>query len=283
MNGLPTSAPRDGASSPALYDITPNMVALVSSVRDKFGARYAREDLEAVYAEMMRQKKQKTTGYAFRKKELVWMLNCCGLDCTLQTPDRDLRAQIAQLPSRETLEAGLFAELYRIYTSFPSSGLYMERLVRRLGDPDLGGGSVRMAILKQFIRHTDYHTAAILRQVAGQDPAAYAAACAAVPQKARRQASAEYVLAHITEDIFSLLHQQDVQLSETDLARISLPKLKSHRLIDLVKTFGAPVSTHRADDDVVATCAVFRILLAAVAAMPAELVSYIAHCATREE
>ena len=222
MNGLPTSAPRDGASSPALYDITPNMVALVSSVRDKFGARYAREDLEAVYAEMMRQKKQKTTGYAFRKKELVWMLNCCGLDCTLQTPDRDLRAQIAQLPSRETLEAGLFAELYRIYTSFPSSGLYMERLVRRLGDPDLGGGSVRMAILKQFIRHTDYHTAAILRQVAGQDPAAYAAACAAVPQKARRQASAEYVLAHITEDIFSLLHQQDVQLSETDLARISL-------------------------------------------------------------
>lgn len=72
-------------------------------------------------------------------------------------------------------------------------------------------------------------------------------------------------------------------LDSLDLARISLPKLKSHRLIDLVKAFGAPVSTHRADDDVVATCAVFRILLAAVAAMPADLVSYIAHCATREE
>ena len=77
--------------------------------------------------------------------------------------------------------------------------------------------------------------------------------------------------------------KRNLWLDSLDLARISLPKLKSHRLIDLVKTFGAPVSTHRADDDVVATCAVFRILLAAVAAMPAELVSYIAHCATREE
>lgn len=77
--------------------------------------------------------------------------------------------------------------------------------------------------------------------------------------------------------------KRNLWLDSLDLARISLPKLKSHRLIDLVKAFGAPVSTHRADDDVVATCAVFRILLAAVAAMPAELVSYIAHCATREE
>lgn len=72
-------------------------------------------------------------------------------------------------------------------------------------------------------------------------------------------------------------------LDSLDLSRIALPKMKSHRLIDLVKAFGAPVSTHRADDDVVATCAVFRILLAAVAAMPADLVSYIARCTTREE
>ena len=47
--------------------------------------------------------------------------------------------------------------------------------------------------------------------------------------------------------------KRNLWLDSLDLARISLPKLKSHRLIDLVKTFGAPVSTHRADDDVVAT------------------------------
>ena len=73
---------------------------------------------------------------------------------------------------------------------------------------------------------------------------------------------------------------QNVWLDSLDLARIALPRLKSHRLIDLVRTFGAPVSTHRADDDVAATCAVFRILLAAVDTMPKPLVAKIASLET---
>ena len=67
------------------------------------------------------------------------------------------------------------------------------------------------------------------------------------------------------------------------LSRIALPRLKSHRLIDLVKAFGAPVSTHRADDDVAATCVIYRILLAAVSAMPASLLRTIANMAPLEE
>ena len=76
---------------------------------------------------------------------------------------------------------------------------------------------------------------------------------------------------------------ENTWLDSLDLARIALPRLKSHRLIDLVRTFGAPVSTHRADDDVAATCAVFRILLAAVDAMPKPLVAKIASLATPEQ
>ncbi|MEG0070776.1 MAG: helicase C-terminal domain-containing protein [Raoultibacter sp.] len=72
-------------------------------------------------------------------------------------------------------------------------------------------------------------------------------------------------------------------IDSLDLARIALPRLKSHRLIDLVHTFGAPVSTHRADADVEATCTIYRILLAAVAAMPASLVTYISELAPIEE
>ena len=72
-------------------------------------------------------------------------------------------------------------------------------------------------------------------------------------------------------------------IDSLDLSRIALPRLKSHRLIDLVKAFGAPVSTHRADDDVAATCAIFRILLAAVDAMPKPLVAKIASLATRND
>ena len=76
---------------------------------------------------------------------------------------------------------------------------------------------------------------------------------------------------------------ENIWIDSLDLSRIALPRLKSHRLIDLVRTFGAPVSTHRADDDVAATCVVYRILLAAVASMPYSLVSAIAEMASREE
>ena len=68
-----------------------------------------------------------------------------------------------------------------------------------------------------------------------------------------------------------------------DIARIALPRLRGHRLIDLVHAFGTSESTHRADDDVAATCQVYRILLAAVQAMPADLVHLIAGFATEEE
>lgn len=73
---------------------------------------------------------------------------------------------------------------------------------------------------------------------------------------------------------------ENTWIDSLDLARIALPRLKSHRLLDLVRAFGAPLSTHRADADVEATCAVFRILLAGVAAMPPALVREIARMAT---
>ncbi len=88
---------------------------------------------------------------------------------------------------------------------------------------------------------------------------------------------------------FCTKHPQGYPLLENDwidsldLSRIALPCMKSHRLIDLVKAFGAPLSTHRADDDVVATCALYPILLAAVDAMPEDLLHTIAGFATPDE
>lgn len=76
---------------------------------------------------------------------------------------------------------------------------------------------------------------------------------------------------------------ENLWVDSLDLARIALPRLKSHRLIDLVKAFDAPISTHRADADVEALCAVYRILLAAVSSMPLDLVEHIASLAPVEE
>ena len=40
---------------------------------------------------------------------------------------------------------------------------------------------------------------------------------------------------------------ENTWIDSLDLARIALPRMKSHRLLDLVRAFGAPLSTHRAD------------------------------------
>lgn len=77
--------------------------------------------------------------------------------------------------------------------------------------------------------------------------------------------------------------QKNVWIDSLDLARIVLPRFSSHRLLDLVRAFGGPDSTHRADDDVVSTCLVYRILLAGVATMPSPLVAHIAQMSTIDE
>lgn len=76
---------------------------------------------------------------------------------------------------------------------------------------------------------------------------------------------------------------ENTWIDSLDLARIALPRLKSHRLLDLVRAFGAPLSTHRADADVAATCAIYRILLAGVVSMPPALVKEIARMATPDQ
>ena len=72
-------------------------------------------------------------------------------------------------------------------------------------------------------------------------------------------------------------------IDSLDLARIVLPRAKSHRLIDLARAFDAPESTHRADEDVLATVAVLRYLFAGIAAMPSAVVRTIAHLASYED
>ncbi len=67
----------------------------------------------------------------------------------------------------------------------------------------------------------------------------------------------------------------NIWIDSLDLARIAMPRLKSHRLLDLVKAFGAPLSTHRADADVEATCAMVRVLFTAIYCMPYSLVKEI--------
>lgn len=69
---------------------------------------------------------------------------------------------------------------------------------------------------------------------------------------------------------------ENLWIDSLELARITLPRMRSHRLIDLVRAFDAPLSTHRADADVEATCALYRLLLAGACSMPVPLLNEVA-------
>ena len=61
-----------------------------------------------------------------------------------------------------------------------------------------------------------------------------------------------------------------------ELSRIVLPCLSSYKLHDLSRAFGLHQSTHRAIDDVVATCGLWRVLLCAAHDLPAGLLDALA-------
>lgn len=60
------------------------------------------------------------------------------------------------------------------------------------------------------------------------------------------------------------------------MARIVLPRMRSHRLKDLACAFGLPQSTHRATDDVEATARLWRVLVAGAYTLPDGLADLIA-------
>lgn len=70
-------------------------------------------------------------------------------------------------------------------------------------------------------------------------------------------------------------------LDSLTLVRVGLPRLRSHRLVDLAAAFapGTQERAHRAPDDVEALCAVWRVALAGIAAIDPGLLERIAHLA----
>lgn len=68
----------------------------------------------------------------------------------------------------------------------------------------------------------------------------------------------------------------DIWIDSLALSRIALPRLASHKLSFMADLFGCDAVSHRADADVEALCGVWRILLTALADLPAGLLSHLA-------
>lgn len=120
---------------------------------------YSREEGLALFLKMTEQRG--TSGYVHRKKELVTRLSMAGISCGIHDDDEFIRECVDRLPSTESMEQKLMDILYGVYRGAMTPAQQIEQLVRRLGRPEYQSASVRLAILKQFLLNTTWHTKVI--------------------------------------------------------------------------------------------------------------------------
>ena len=195
------------------YTIT--MQELISRSTQQFTSLYTREDLMQTFKEA--RAARGTTKYESRiRAKLLSILE--GNQELIQTPidlqmvKREIRNNhqlagifddwlfglteeefadlIDSIPTREELIHSLFRELHSIYQMAPTPEEYMKRLVLRLADEDLigDGKSVRLIILKQFLRHTHYKTRPVFTLI-----------------KEKLQGDQEFLIQNVTDELFDVL------------------------------------------------------------------------------
>lgn len=150
-------------------NFTPYTAQLVEDVSSRFLSAYSRDDAWADYERMNAAVTSagRSSAYNHRKLDLVKKLTAAGLDCSMATSPEELKRLIGKMPTQEELESQLYQELYDLYSQFPTASDFMARLVRRLADPDLLCESIRLTIVRQFLRHTNYNVRAVKDMVLG--------------------------------------------------------------------------------------------------------------------
>ena len=200
-------------------EFTQYMRAVIVGVIEQIKTFYCREDLAQKLQEVMTQYQSKRSGYGFRLKELNEMCDACGIDPELLLDSQTREETLSLVPCRQELRKKLLLELHRIWSAFPASSDFMARLVRRLtGDDD----PVRLVILKQFLLHTDFHTAPVIELAMAQMAEADRTACMGLTGIRQRQ----WIADHISEALFDVLTQDNGELSAQDMARLLHKQLR---------------------------------------------------------
>lgn len=219
-----------GAFAMHREDITPNTIHLVEDLTSRFSAAYCRDDAWSDYDRMVSAVTSagRSSAYNHRKLDLVKKLSACGIDCSMQTSQEDLRRMIARMPLREEMEAQLYDALFEMYTQFPSASDFMARLVHRLADPDFREDPVRVAIVKQFCRHSNHGTLAVKKLV-------LARLNRENPQSPVEDLDRESVIAHLTDEIFQILEQN---MSADEWEKYELLQLADDLASGKFRTYG---------------------------------------------
>ena len=196
-------------------EFTVYMRTLVGGMMDRIKTFYCREDFQAKVQEVLHQYQRRLSGYEFRLKELNEMCASCGLDADALCDPDTMEQELAKVPTRQGLRKKLLEELHGIWLEFPTSADYIARLVQRL-DPGSRGISVRLAIAKQFLSQTEYHTAPVVEYIFTKLSPKEQAVCKALSAAEKRS----FLAQHLDEGIFNVLSRGTADLSPAQLLQL---------------------------------------------------------------
>lgn len=203
-------------------DFTPYMKEIIGGVIEKIETFYCKEDFVSKLHEIASQNEK--SGHESRLKELKEMCAISGLDWNLLCDKKTCATELHKTPTRNDLKKTLIKELHNIFLEFPTSTQFMERLIRRRLGQEFKENTLRLAILKQFIKNTDYHTKPVIELVENllseEEKRQYSSM--------NKQAKKEFILSHLNDDIFNVLTCSIQRLDPVKWLEFILKRIKDY-------------------------------------------------------
>jgi hypothetical protein len=149
--------------------LTSYVESYVKDFRNHVRTFYSREDFFRKLSEI-KNCKRKDEEFSL-KRELRDMLRARGLDMKKFLINGDnldiesLEKALQVIPLQKELKFIFIKKLYEIFKAFPTPENFMFRLIRHFTKDEFSNDSLRMQILKMFIRNTNYHTDTLINRV----------------------------------------------------------------------------------------------------------------------
>lgn len=192
--------------------ITRRLERVLDELGQEFQALYTQDDFEWQIRELRRAEKSSARPSALAR--LYQMLRQAGIpfEKDREAAYYETLIQETGLPGLEETEDRMMEALFKRYQEYPKPEEYMKRIVDRLEDPKdhWEEDSLRLRILKQFIKYGDY-----LKE-AGRGGGKVIRDYVKEKTGAKKAPAADQVLAELDDDIFALLDTADKKQKKPD-------------------------------------------------------------------
>lgn len=155
--------------------IAQNVRNMLDDAKKRVLTFYSKEDFDNYLKLLNNARLAKTSDFGTCKRQLVDMFKARDIegyeeileesfDANSKYGDNKVKSILEKVPTRAEIISQLVQEMYELYSQFPSAQNYMEQIVCYLTGNN-SNEPLRLKILKQFLRNTNYRTDYIVKTV----------------------------------------------------------------------------------------------------------------------